>query len=67
LPTLFGNLHKEEVLKMLNLVLDKSKGWTVVISSNNPMIQAACDRVVLLENGSVKAEGKYEDIKHLLN
>jgi ABC-type bacteriocin/lantibiotic exporter with double-glycine peptidase domain len=67
LPTLFGNLHKEEVLKMLNLVLDKSKGWTVVIRSNNPMIQAACDRVVLLENGSVKAEGKYEDIKHLLN
>lgn len=63
--TMFQRSEKE---RLIELVIDRSP-CTLIAVSNDPQVMSACDRVVVLEEGTIKAEGPYEELlrKGLLN
>jgi ABC-type cobalamin/Fe3+-siderophores transport system ATPase subunit len=44
------------------MLTSKEATWTLIVVSNDPLIMAACDRVVYLEDGEVTANGPFEEI-----
>ena len=58
----FNDFIKAERFDLIHMLTRKEHPWTLVVVSNDPVIMAACDRVVLLEDGLVKAEGPFESL-----
>lgn len=58
----FNDFLKSERLKLISMLTDEEYKWTIIVVSNDPVIMAACDRVVLMENGEIKREGPFEDL-----
>lgn len=61
----FNNFPKSERLKLIQMLTDKNNPWTLIVVSNDPLIMAACDRVVYLQDGEILIEGAFEEV--LLN
>ena len=59
----FAGLSKVDKLEMLNCMTDKSNGWTMLTVSNDPLVMACCDRVIILKGGSIYADGKFADLQ----
>jgi ABC-type bacteriocin/lantibiotic exporter with double-glycine peptidase domain len=53
-----ANTHK----KIKKHLFDKSKGWSVVIASNNEDCLKMLDRVIVLKNGKIIADGTYQEL-----
>lgn len=47
---------------ILELLVSKSNSWTVIMASNDPMVMRAVDRIVLLEQGRIKATGTFDQL-----
>jgi ABC-type bacteriocin/lantibiotic exporter with double-glycine peptidase domain len=58
----FSGLRKSEKLDLINRITLEENNWTFIAESNDPLIMAACDRVIVLHEGEVVAEGKYEEL-----
>jgi ABC-type bacteriocin/lantibiotic exporter with double-glycine peptidase domain len=52
---------REAVIRMLT---DDTAGWTLVIVTHDPALLAACDRVVVLHDGTVGLEGPFAELIH---
>ena len=48
--------------KIAEYFFDKNRGWTVFITSNNPDYLKMLDRVIVLENGQIIADGTYNEL-----
>ena len=48
--------------KITEYIFDKKRGWTVFITSNNPDYLKMLDRVIVLENGKIIADGTYYEL-----
>lgn len=57
----FGSFQKSEKEHLVKLVTDAAE-CTLVAVSNDPMVMAACDRMILMEGGTIKAEGPYTEL-----
>ncbi|WP_420154630.1 peptidase domain-containing ABC transporter [Siphonobacter sp.] len=55
----YGLLDREEKLKLIKFVCDKAHPWTFITISHDPEVLAACDRVLILENGKIVSDGPY--------
>lgn len=68
----FGGLTASEKSELLSHVL-RQKAATVICFSNDPLIMAACSRIIVLESGRIHADGAYAGLltegklKHLLS
>ena len=58
----FAGLKRQEKLELLQSVINTENRWTLVAVSNDPLVMAACDRVVLLHDGNISAEGRFDDL-----
>jgi ABC-type multidrug transport system fused ATPase/permease subunit len=58
----FGSFNFKERQELINLVTIEEKLCTLIAVSNNPAVMMACDRILVLENGSVKAEGSFQSL-----
>lgn len=59
----FNNFPKGERLKLIQMLTDReTTTWTLIVVSNDPLIMAACDRVVYLQDGEITAEGPFEEL-----
>jgi ABC-type multidrug transport system fused ATPase/permease subunit len=56
--------HLEPVFKreLLERLLRRDAGWTVVAVSHDPIYLAACDRIYVLSEGRVAREGTFETL-----
>ena len=59
---IYRELHKSERMNAIAFLTDKTNPWTLLTISNDPMIMAACDRVVVLNEGIVVLDGNYKDL-----
>lgn len=59
---IYRGLHKSERMSAIAFLTDKSTPWTLLTISNDPMIMAACDRVVVLDEGSIVMDGPYKEL-----
>lgn len=58
------HIHKSEKLKILSFLQEKSHGWTLIILSVNddPMLLSSCDKILLMDHGTIAAQGSYEQL-----
>ncbi len=47
------NLDQAERQSIYSNILNKSNGWTVIMSSNDPLVQTYCDTTIEIENGCI--------------
>ncbi len=59
----FHHLEPASKGPLLARLCDDMHGWTMIAASHDPAYLAACDRVLLLEDGHIVAEGHY-DVLH---
>jgi ABC-type glutathione transport system ATPase component len=53
---------KSDKLDLIQRVMGSENKWTVIAVSNDPLVMAACDYVVVMNNGNIEAEGKFESL-----
>ena len=58
----FNNFSKRERLELINLLTDKKRKWTLIVVSNDPLVMAACDDVLYLNDGEQRAYGPFEEL-----
>lgn len=59
-------LEEVYVARIKQYLLDNRAQTTTIIISNEGDFASQCDKVIALEGGSIKAQGKWSDIKDLL-
>ncbi|MEJ2005088.1 MAG: ABC transporter ATP-binding protein, partial [Cyclobacteriaceae bacterium] len=58
----FKDFIQSERIQLIQRLTSKDYPWTLMVVSNDPYVMAACDRVVLFEDGQVEAEGKFDEL-----
>jgi ABC-type bacteriocin/lantibiotic exporter with double-glycine peptidase domain len=62
LEDIFQNLDagpREEIVAMLTA---RDAGWTLLVATHDPAFLTACDRVCVLQEGRIVAEGTYDEL-----
>ncbi len=60
LTDFFSGMSKADKLQLLHCVINPESTWTLLAVSNDPVVMAACDRVLVLSDGEVVADDSYE-------
>ena len=42
---------------------DKANNWTLMAVSNDPLFAASCDRVIIMQDGTIRMDGTFEEVK----
>lgn len=58
----FANFTKADRLKLIEMLTSEDKKWTLIVVSNDPLVMAACDEVLFLEDGQAKAMGSFNEL-----
>jgi ABC-type bacteriocin/lantibiotic exporter with double-glycine peptidase domain len=59
-------IERNERLRIIDLLTNSSNNWTLLVLSNEPEFMGACDRVIVMNEGEIIAEGPYKSVlKHL--
>lgn len=58
----FSGLKRQEKITLLQSVINAEARWTLLAVSNDPVIMTSCDRVVILNQGKITDEGRFEDL-----
>ena len=59
---IYRELHKAERMSAAAFLTDKKNPWTLLTISNDPMVMAACDRVLVMNEGEIVLNGKFQDL-----
>ncbi len=57
------NLNFRDRLRIAQLLTDKSRPWTLVCSTEDPLLASMCDRVLVLHHGEIVFDGKFDDLQ----
>ncbi|MCO4099828.1 MAG: ABC transporter ATP-binding protein [Gemmatimonas sp.] len=60
----FQNLDASSRALIIRLLTDRSRPWTVLAVSNDPLLLAEFDRVVVVHGGRVVREGPFQSLRH---
>jgi ABC-type bacteriocin/lantibiotic exporter with double-glycine peptidase domain len=58
-----GNLTLQERIRTANYLTDRRKPWTMVSITEDPILAALCDRVIVLKAGEIVFQGNFEEVK----
>ena len=58
----FSGLKKTTRMELIQMLIAPEHKWTVVVISNDPLIMAACERVVILHEGRIESDGPFTEI-----
>ena len=63
------HINRKDKVNILKFLQDKSNGWTLIILSisDDPKLFESCDKIMLLNEGKVAAQGSYTSLKGNLN
>ncbi|MEQ9299702.1 MAG: ATP-binding cassette domain-containing protein [Cyclobacteriaceae bacterium] len=59
----FHNFQKTEKLRLINFLADPKHPWTLIASSDDPIILGACDKIVLMKEGTIAEVGTFKEIQ----
>ncbi|PAC32386.1 ATP-binding cassette domain-containing protein [Flectobacillus sp. BAB-3569] len=59
---IYRELHKAERMKCISFLTDKQNPWTLLTISNDPMVMATCDRVLVMNEGEIVLDGPFEEL-----
>jgi ABC-type bacteriocin/lantibiotic exporter with double-glycine peptidase domain len=55
----FSGLSKADKLDLIRCVINPESTWTLLAVSNDPLVMASCDRVIVLDQGKIVADNSY--------
>jgi ABC-type multidrug transport system fused ATPase/permease subunit len=57
-------ITKNERMRILSFLQDKSNGWTLILlsMSDDPILFSSSERVILLDEGKIAAMGSYDEL-----
>lgn len=58
----FSGLSKADKLDLMRCVISPECSWTLVAVSNDPLVMASCERVIVLDEGKVVADDSYQTL-----
>ncbi len=61
---LFMNLIAEDRRRLLDMLTDPSRNWTVIAVSHDPVLMEQFDRVIVLRDGAVAADGPLDAVRN---
>lgn len=56
----FSELSKADKLDLIRCVINPENTWTLLAVSNDPLVMASCDRVIVLDQGKIVADNSYQ-------
>jgi ABC-type bacteriocin/lantibiotic exporter with double-glycine peptidase domain len=61
---LFMNLLAEDRRRLLGVLTDPARAWTVIAISHDPTLLEAFDRVLVIRDGELSADGSFATVQH---
>lgn len=58
----FNFMKKTDKVQLVESVVSKDNRWTLVVISNDPLVMASCDKVVVMRDGELISQGKFQDL-----
>ena len=58
-----GALNFRDRLRISQMLTDSSAPWTLVCSSDDPLLASMCQRVVVLKGGEIVFDGNFDDVR----
>jgi len=58
----FSGLKKSTKLDLIKATISSENAWTSIAVSNDPLVMAACDRVIVLNDGLISAQGTFDEL-----
>lgn len=58
----FSGLSKADKLQLIRCVINPESTWTLLTVSNDPLVMASCDRVIILDEGRIVADDSYTNL-----
>lgn len=58
----FAGLRKADKVALIQMLTSTENKWTMVAVSNDPLIMASCNRIIILKEGAKLAEGSFRDL-----
>ncbi len=58
-----GKINQRDRVILSNFLTDKKQPWTLVCTSEDPMLAAFCDRIIVLDAGRIVFEGTFEAVQ----
>jgi ABC-type bacteriocin/lantibiotic exporter with double-glycine peptidase domain len=60
---LMANLDHADRLRIVELLTDRQQPWTLVVVTDDPLLAARCDRVLIMKEGKIVQEGTFSAIQ----
>jgi len=64
MENLFSAIEKSEREQIMNFLTSKSKNWTLIAISDDATFASKCDRVVVMKEGKIVADGSLSVLRH---
>ena len=61
-PDFFQNLDDDYRTRLIRLLTDRATLHTVIAVSHDPEFLAACDLIIVMENGRIKEQGTFSEL-----
>jgi len=61
----FNNFSREDKKELMNILTHPDRKWTMLVVSNDPLIMKACDRVMVMDKGTIRSNGSFDELKKL--
>ncbi len=58
-------IEREDRQHIIDYLVSKKQNWTMIAVSNDVYTAQKCDRVIIMDNGQVVADGTFEEIKNM--
>lgn len=58
----FQGVKRATKAKVIKSLVSKDNHWTLIAVSNDPLIMASCDRVIVMNDGKIEATGKFDEL-----
>ncbi len=62
LDDFFQNLDDDYRAELIRLLCGTDRPWTLLAVSHDPLFLAACDRIVVMREGTIEAQGTYAEL-----
>ena len=59
----FSSLSRKDKSSLIQMLSSPENKWSLIAVSNDPLIMEACDKVIVLEKGSIIADGTFEELQ----
>jgi ABC-type bacteriocin/lantibiotic exporter with double-glycine peptidase domain len=60
---LMANLEHADRLRIVEVLTDRQQPWTLVVVTDDPLLAARCDRVLIMKEGKIVQEGTFAEIQ----